>query len=353
MIGPLPPPSGGMAAQLGQLVELLKSEGVTVNIVDVSAPYRPRWVTNIKGVRAAFRLFPYLFGLWKVANSTDIFHVMANSGWSWYLYAMPAVWIAKIKRKPVIVNYHGGEAKLFLRQSHRFVLPTLRLANGITVPSSFLYDVFGYWGVDTEVIPNIIDLDKFNRNNKLPSDLTITILVARNLELIYDNASALKAFALLKEEYPNAKLIIAGSGEEENNLRELAKEKGVADSTVFTGRIDNENMPSLYNAATVFLNPSLADNAPISILESLASGVPVVTTDVGGIPYMVEHEKTALLVKPGDYVDMKKQIVRLLSDDLLKNNLIDNGINIVSRYKWENIRSKLFSVYHQALKMQD
>ena len=114
LVGPLPPPSGGMANQTRQLANLLKQEGAEVEIVQVNAPYRPQWIGKVKGVRALFRLIPYLLRMWRVAGQVQLFHVMANSGWAWHLFAAPAVWIGWLRRKPVIINYRGGEAASFL-----------------------------------------------------------------------------------------------------------------------------------------------------------------------------------------------------------------------------------------------
>ena len=123
LIGPLPPPSGGMANQTRQLARLLESEGVEVTIVQVNAPYRPAWTGSVQGVRALFRLVPYLLKLWREAGRADLFHVMANSGWSWHLFAAPAIWIASSRDVPVVVNYRGGEAAAFMRQSKRWIKP--------------------------------------------------------------------------------------------------------------------------------------------------------------------------------------------------------------------------------------
>ena len=85
LVGPLPPPSGGMANQTLQLASLLRSEGVEVETIQVNAPYRPAWAAKLKGVRALFRMLPYLGALWSAAGRVQVFHVMANSGWSWHL----------------------------------------------------------------------------------------------------------------------------------------------------------------------------------------------------------------------------------------------------------------------------
>src|SRR5689334_20012643 len=99
-----------MANQTLQLARLLEQEGAKVEIVQVNAPYWPAWVGSVRVLRAFFRLFPFLMRLWTVAGRTDVFHVMANSGWAWHLCAAPAVWIAKVRGVPVVINYRGGYA---------------------------------------------------------------------------------------------------------------------------------------------------------------------------------------------------------------------------------------------------
>ena len=108
IVGPLPPPSGGMANQCKQLLGLMEGEGARVELVRTNAPYSPAFVGRIPVVRAFARLLPYLFGLWRAAGRNDVMHVLANSGWSWHLFAAPAIWIARLRGTPVIVNYRGG-----------------------------------------------------------------------------------------------------------------------------------------------------------------------------------------------------------------------------------------------------
>ena len=78
-----------MANQTRQLGELLRGEGIVVELVQVNAPYRPHWIAGFRGIRAISRLLPYLARLWHEAGRVQLFHVMANSGWSWHLFAAP------------------------------------------------------------------------------------------------------------------------------------------------------------------------------------------------------------------------------------------------------------------------
>lgn len=352
LVGPLPPPSGGMANQTLQLAKLLRAEGATVELIQVNRPYHPKWIGKVKGVRALFRLFPYLVSLWQSAHKVDVYHVMANSGWSWHLFAAPAIWIARMSGKPVVVNYRGGEAGEFFEKAFSWVKPSLDRADAIVVPSGFLEEVFEKRGYSPCIVPNIIDLSRFSSEKNTGAALTPevpTILVARNLEPIYDNATALRAFEIVRRTIPTARLVIAGSGPERQALEQLARELGVKDAVSFAGRVENEHMPNLYYSANLMVNPSLADNMPISVLESLASGVPVVSTDVGGVPHLVEHGKTALLFPPKDPAAMASAILAVLTDAAMANRMKSAGVELVSQFTWPKVKVRLLAVYEQVL----
>lgn len=161
LIGPLPPPAGGMANQTEQLAQLLGREGHCVTLVRTNTPYRPEWAGRVPGLRALVRLLPYLAALWRAMRDADVAHVMANSGWSWHLFAAPAVWIAWLRNVRCVVNYRGGEAAPFLQRSARTVAFTLQRAAALIVPSGFLQEIFARHGIAAEVLPNVVDLSRF------------------------------------------------------------------------------------------------------------------------------------------------------------------------------------------------
>ncbi len=345
LIGPLPPPSGGMANQTLQLAELLRSAGQCVEVVQVNAPYQPRWVGGIRGLRALWRLLPYLWRLWRAAGRAELLHIMANSGWSWHLFAAPAVWIGRLRGKAVLVNYRGGEAASFLQRSFTTVNVSLRRAHTLVVPSLFLHQVFAKYGITAQVVPNIIDLMRFSAGDAPADKSRPHIVVTRNLEPIYDNATALRAFVLVRQRIPGACLTIAGTGPEQQFLDRLAHELGISDAVTFSGRLDNVRMATLYRSAHVALNPSLADNMPISILEALACGVPVVSTSVGGVPFLVVHEKTALLVPAQNPQAMANALLRVLNDPDLARELSAAGVALAREYAWPRVSEMLFAAY--------
>ncbi len=348
LVGPLPPPYGGMANQTMQLVELLRSEGMTVSVVQTNAAYRPRWVAGIPVIRALFRLIPYLRTLWQLSGRCQVVHLMANSGWSWHLFAAPAIWIAKIRRTPLVVNYRGGEAASFLAASTHSIRISMRQTSALVVPSGFLQAVFARFGIPATIVPNIIDLARFNNPAPRRSQRR-HLVVARNLEPIYDNETAIRAFSTVHRRYPDATLTIAGSGPLAESLQALSDSLGLAGAVSFTGRLDRDAMARVYRESDIAINPSLIDNMPNSVLEALAIGIPVVSTDVGGVPFIVADEQTALLVPAKSPDAMAESILRLIEDPTLADRLVDNGRAEVRKYTWQQVWPLLAEVYGKAV----
>ena len=349
LVGPLPPPAGGMATQTRQLGELLEREGARVTIVQVNAPYHPSWVASIRGLRAVFRLVPYVARLWRVAGEVQILHVMANSGWSWHLCACPAILVARLRGIPAVVNYRGGEAAAFLARAGGLVRATLRLAGALAVPSGFLQRVFAQHGIHSEVIPNIVDLQRFRPPAVTPSAAAPHIVVARNLEPIYDIATALRAFARVRRSASSARMTVAGSGPQHGELQALAAALGVGDAVDFCGRLDRDEVAALYASAAVALNPSRVDNMPNSVLEAMASGVPVVSTDVGGVPFILRDGVTGLLVPAGDDGRMAEAVLRILGDRELAARIGGAALADVQQYAWPRVRQRWLDMYASLL----
>ena len=347
VVGPLPPPTGGMANQCEQLVRLLCAEGVHVEVVRTNCPYRPKWVGRVPLLRALFRLVPYVGRLWRSAGRTDVIHLLANSGWAWHLFATPAVIVARMRSVPIIVNYRGGGADAFFAHAPRHVLKMLARASLCVTPSVFLQRVFAQHGLVSTVIPNIIDLARFAPVFPRAFGTAPHLVVTRNLEPIYDVATAIRAFALVQAVFKGARLTVAGSGPELARLRALCATLNLVDAVHFAGAIENACMPDLYALADCVLNSSTVDNMPIAILEAFASGVPVVSTSAGGIPDMVVHGVSGLLVPVGDDGALAREVLRVLQQPKLACDLRQAGLQEAQKYTWLQIRAKWLNSYKQ------
>lgn len=353
IVGPLAPPAGGMANQTKKLSEFLLSEGLMVDIVRTNQDYKPAFVGKIPAVRALFRLITYTLALFKQLKNADVVHVMANSGWSWHLFAAPAILIGRLLGKPVVLNYRGGYAQSFFQSSWFWINLTLKRVQAIVVPSPFLQQIFNEFGKKAQVVPNVLDQNLFFVDSQQEKNESPHLIVTRNLEAIYDVTTAINAFSLVKKQYPKALLSVAGTGPELNMLKQQVASLNLDDSVTFTGRLCPENMAKLYQQACVMLNTSTVDNTPNSIIEALACGIPVVTTNAGGIPKLVTHNYDALLVEIGDDKKMASEIMTLLNDASLKNTLIKNGLNTIAKFYWSNVWLKLKACYDDVIEMND
>lgn len=258
----------------------------------------------------------------------------------------PAALIGWLRRIPVIVNYRGGEGAAFFDRQFRWLSPTLARAGAVVVPSAFLEAVFNKRQVAAEIVPNVIDLSHGFPGQREPGKFHL--IDTRNLEDIYDIPNALRAFAVVQRHSPSARLTVAGSGPKLADLQRLCDSMSIASAVCFTGRLDNERVAELYRLADLMLNPSLADNMPISLLEAVASGVPIISMGVGGVPHLVEDGRDALLVPPGDFAAMAGAAIRVLQDRELALRLTRSGIEADQRFTWTEVKPQVFSVYARA-----
>ncbi len=247
-------------------------------------------------------------------------------------------------RKKILLNYHSGEAEDHLTRWRRSAIPTIRLAHEVVVPSDYLVLLFQRFGLKARAIFNIIETGEFRFRERRP--LHPIFLSNRNFELHYGVDRVLRAFAIIQQRLPDARLIVAGDGSQRVPLEQLTRELGLR-NTEFTGQVGHERVVELYDAADIYLNGSEIDNQPLSILEAFACGLPVVTTDAGGIPFVVTNEETGFLVKRGDYEAMADRALRLLENQTLAERIINQARDECRKYAWEAVREQWLEVYEQ------
>ena len=329
---------GGQAVQAARLLERLeRTPGLEVAFLAVNPrlPGLLERLQRIKYVRTVVTSIAYLGDLATRLRQADVVHVFSAAYMSFVLAPLPAMAIARALGKRVILNYHSGEAEDHLQRWRHTVPRAMRLADVIVVQSRFLVEVFARFGLPAIAVPNFIEPDRYAARG--PRPLTPTFLANRNFEAHYNVALVLRAFARIQQEIPEATLVVAGDGPQRPALEALTQQLGLRQVT-FVGKVRPEDMPRLYAAADIYLNGSDIDNMPLSLIESFASGVPVVTTDAGGIPVMVDHGRTGMLVARGDASALADAALLLLRDDRLAGRLITEGRREVEqRYTWEAV----------------
>lgn len=336
---------GGQAIQALRLLEGLNAEpGIEAELLPINPrlPMPLRWLQRIKYLRTIVTSIAYFASLILRLPRFDVVHVFSASYFSFLLAPTPAVLISKLYGKPVLLNYHSGEAEDHLRRWPRTALPILRLADCLVVPSDYLVDVFSRFGLKADAVFNTVDQSRFQFRERRP--LKPVLLSNRNLEPHYNVACVLRAFALVQSQDPEAQLVVAGDGSQRRELHGLAQ--GLKLSNVrFTGAVTPAEMIDLYDHAEIFVNASNIDNQPLSIIEAFASGLPVVTTSAGGIPYMVVNEATGLMVDCNDHEALARTILRLLDQPELASALVNRAHAEAKKYEWSATRSQWLTLY--------
>lgn len=337
---------GGQAVQADLLLRNLRAEGVTADLLPINpVPWGPlKYLTRIKYVRTAIVSLFYVFSLLLRVWRYDVIHVFSASYFSFILAPTPALLIATLYRKKKILNYRSGEAEDHFQRWGRSIFWIIRLADKIIVPSGYLVDVFGKFGFHAESIFNISDFGAFRYRDR--KEVTPHILVARNLEPLYDIDTSIRAFAIIKQKHPSATLVITGNGSDERRLRSLVAGLHVPDIT-FTGRVERSRMPELFFQADIFLNSSVIDNMPVAIVEAFYAGLPVVTTDAGGIPYIVRHRESGLLAPMRDVDALAAALDEVISDANLRQKIVAGGRAFAQECSWDNVKHRWAGAYRE------
>jgi glycosyltransferase involved in cell wall biosynthesis len=337
---------GGQAVQAARLIRSWQDDAdVHAWLVPVNppAPAPMRWTVRVKYLRTLVTQALYWPLLLRELRKADVVHVFSASYFSFLLAPLPAVLIAKLLGKPVVMNYRSGEAPDHLSRS-RIARSTLRHVEQNAVPSSFLHDVFATFGIRAEIIPNIVDVERFRFRRR--QRLRPRILSTRNFETLYNIPCTLRAFRLVQDHYPDAQLTLVGAGSQDDAIRRLAAELRLEHVT-FAGRVPPDDIWRFYADADLYLQTPDIDNMPASVLEAFASGCPVVATSAGGVPAILTHDAHGLLVPCDDHQAAAGAILRLLEDPALARRLADAALDTCARYQWSSVRARWIALYRR------
>ena len=349
---------GGQAVQAQRMLEGWRDDPevhawlVPVNPVPPAPFDRLLRITGLRTIVTQLCYWPLLV---RELRKADLVHIFSASYSSFLLAPLPAVIVARLLGKPTVLNYHSGEAPDHLRRSAlaRFVLR--RLVDANAVPSNFLRDVFASFGLVARPVANSIDLERFAyRPRFVPADAggpqrAPHILSTRNLEPMYNVACTLRAFARVQAQRPDASLTVVGGGSQDGALRALAQELGLRHVT-FVGRVTPEEIHRYYADADVYVQSPSIDNMPLSVLEAFASGVPVVSTDVGGVPAILTHGVHGLLAPDNDDAALAGHILDILERPHAARERAATARRTCDALDWRVVRQDWRSVYRHALR---
>ena len=286
------------------------------------------------------RLIDFLFTVWRYRHQYDVAHVDVYSGPA-FTWAEIVCWALRWVKKPYMLTLRGGNLPSFVQRTGQRVPRLLQSTSIVTIPSTYLLEQMRPYREELVLLPNPLDLSKYSFKHR--EHPTSRLVWLRSFHNIYNPSLAVQVVALLLQNLPHVQLIMMGPDRGDKSLqtaKKLASELGVMDSVTFTGPVTKDEIPRLLNQGDIMLNTPRVDNTPVSVLEGMACGLCIVSTKVGGIPYLLEDQSDALLVPDGDAGAMAKAVQRLLTEDGLAGRLSRNAREKVEQFDWSIILPK-------------
>jgi len=293
-----------------------------------------------------------LDGKFDVVHGLDIYSSMA----------LMAVRFAHRHRIPCVMTCHTVMGSSFLIFWQRLVGWALRLRRAdrliaVSRAAARFSHSLGFSEKRITIIPNGVDLSCFNGNidaSLMRAELGIggEPLVVTASRLIKRKSPGLlvSSFAKVLKVVPDAKLVIAGSGREEDNLSRQVESLNIKNSVFMVGGLAKEKVAQLMAAADVFVLPSKVESFGLALLEASAAGVPILCSNAGGAPEVFQDDFNALLYPPGDDNAMAKAIIRLIQDKELAKKISANAVETAGRFTWEMATERTVRVYEEVLK---
>jgi glycosyltransferase involved in cell wall biosynthesis len=258
----------------------------------------------------------------------NVYHIALIDVYSGLAFIWAEVVSALLRHihKRYILTLHGGNLPLFSQRHPKRVERLLRHADVVTTPSEYLQSKLIGFRNDIRLIPNPLDIRKYEFKQR--RNLSPVLVWLRAFHRIYNPTLALHVVHILREEFPEARLVMIGPDKHDGSLSDVRSqiEKLKLNQQVnITGAVSKEAVPDVLKQGDIFINTTNVDNTPVSVLEAMASGLCIVSTNVGGIPYLLEHQQDCLLVPPNDSRAMVGAITTLLKSPDLAQKISINA----------------------------
>jgi glycosyltransferase involved in cell wall biosynthesis len=285
----------------------------------------------------ALRALDMAAATWRRRKGIDVAVVDVYSGRG-FLWAEAVCAILRRAGVPYALVLRGGGLPSFGRRQSARVGRLLRSAAAVVALSRYLAEGMSEHGGTFHVLPNPIDLSAYAYRPRTAAEPKLVWL--RTFHATYNPTLAVRVLAMLRDEFPTVRLTMVGPDKGDGTLeavRRAAQQLGVQERIEYTGPVPKAEVPAQLQRGDVFLNTPRIDNVPISLLEAMACGLCVVSTDVGGIPYLVEDGRDALLVGADDAEAMAAATARCLREPRVAAGLSEAGRRLAEKHDWGSV----------------
>ncbi len=254
-----------------------------------------------------------------------------------FVYLLITSLICRFLNLKYIPILHGGNLPARLNKNPKLCRSIFDNAYLNIAPSNYLFNAFSKAGFkNIKYVPNTIQVDNYTFKSR--KNIEPKLLWVRSFDKIYNPIMAVRVLVKLKKIYPNATLCMVGPDKDGS----LQKTKAFAIKqnveVIFTGKLSKQDWAKLSQDHDIFINTTHFDNTPISVIEAMALGLPVVSTNVGGIPFLLENNDTALLVNDNDAKEMVSSIKTLIENNENTQKIIKNARQLSETFDWKHVK---------------
>jgi glycosyltransferase involved in cell wall biosynthesis len=324
IVGPMIGRNAGFVTTQGEfLTDVLRSEG--------------HWVVSASSARTpAMRLISIPTAVLRHRGHVDILIVQTYGGRSFLIEDLASL-LGRRSGHRVVFHLHGGDLPRFMERHSAWVRRVLARADALVAPSPFIARAVAPYAGPCRVIPNILDLTRYPFRPRTPA--RGRLLWMRSFHRLYNPLMAIEVLADVRQRVATATLVMAGQDKgEERRVRQEVERRGLTSAVSFPGFLNEAAKQREFGQADIFINTNHVDNAPVAVLEAAAVGIPVITTDVGGLRDLLREGDSGLLVPDGDAGAMANAVVRVIEDAQLAQRLAYNGRRLAEGSSWEAVR---------------
>jgi glycosyltransferase involved in cell wall biosynthesis len=295
------------------------------------------------------RLVDMLRTVWKERRAYDLAQIDVFSGQA-FIYAEACIWLLTRLKKPVVLTLHGGMLPDFYQRRSGRVQFVLKRAAAVVTPSPYIQSALKGICPDMRLIPNPIELSSaiFRLRDKVEPKL----IWVRAFHRVYNPSLVPEVIELLDAVYPEISIMMLGPDKHDGSLGAMkarARELSVERKIKVIGSVPHTDIPAWLDKADIFINTTNYDNAPRSVIEAMANGMCVVSTNVGGIPFIIDDGESGLLVPPSDALAMADAIQRILSDPLLAKKLSRHAFEKAQNNDWSTILPMWEELFYEVI----
>jgi len=289
------------------------------------------------------RLFHMLWVVFKNRKKTDFVLIDTYSTLSFW-YAFYVSKLCQVLSLAYIPILHGGNLPNRFRKSRKATNSIVDFAYKTVVPSNYLYSHLKEFEIPRiEIIPNSIELQNYTYKKR--SFFQPKLLWVRSFAKIYNPEMAVQAVAILKNEFPGVQLTMVGPFKDMSKTEMQCIIDNYKMEVQLTGKLEKSEWLALASEYDIFINTTTIDNMPVSVIEAMALGLPVVSTNVGGIPFLIEEGKTGLLVDSNNSQMMADAIKKYLNDTEFASQIAKNARSKVEEFNWKVVKHQWIHLF--------